>query len=64
MGSLQLLNALKAKPMPKMPQSKGLMYVEAFVNGKATKALVDTGATRNFASSSEDRKSTRLNSSH
>ena len=32
---MQLLNALKAKPMPKMPQSKGLMYVEAFVNGKA-----------------------------
>ncbi|RVW57489.1 Formin-like protein 6 [Vitis vinifera] len=29
MGSLQLLNALKAKPMPKTPQSKGLMYVEA-----------------------------------
>ena len=28
-GSLQLLNALKAKPMPKTPQSKGLMYVEA-----------------------------------
>ncbi|RVW86106.1 hypothetical protein CK203_037991 [Vitis vinifera] len=32
------LNALKAKPMPKTPQSKGLMYVEALVNGKATKA--------------------------
>ncbi|RVW33092.1 hypothetical protein CK203_102290 [Vitis vinifera] len=29
---------LKAKPMPKTPQSKGLMYVEALVNGKATKA--------------------------
>ncbi|KAL6341732.1 hypothetical protein AAG906_037976 [Vitis piasezkii] len=25
--------------MPKTPQSKGLMYVEALVNGKATKAL-------------------------
>ena len=33
-GSLQLLNALKAKPIPKTPQSKGLMYVEAVVNGK------------------------------
>ena len=31
--------------MPKMPQSKELMYVEALVNGKATKALVDTGVT-------------------
>ncbi|RVX23302.1 Transposon Ty3-I Gag-Pol polyprotein [Vitis vinifera] len=54
-GSLQLLNALKAKPMPKTPQSKGLMYVEALVNGKATKALVDTGATHNFVSEDEAR---------
>ncbi|KAL6326371.1 hypothetical protein AAG906_007876 [Vitis piasezkii] len=55
-GSLQLLNALKAKPMPKTPQSKGLMYVEALVNGKATKALVDTGATHNFVSEEEARR--------
>ena len=47
-GSLQLLNALKAKLVPKTPQSKGLMYVEALVNGMDTKALVDTGATHNF----------------
>ena len=33
-GSLQLLNALKAKPIPKTPQNKGLMYVEALVNGR------------------------------
>ncbi|RVW50369.1 RNA-directed DNA polymerase-like [Vitis vinifera] len=56
MGSLQLLNALKAKPMPKTPQSKGLMYVEALVNGKATKALVDTGAIHNFVSEDEARR--------
>ncbi|RVW71430.1 Retrovirus-related Pol polyprotein from transposon 17.6 [Vitis vinifera] len=55
-GSLQLLNSLKGKPMPKTPQSKGLMYVEAFVNGKATKALVDTGATHNFVSEDEARR--------
>ncbi|RVX07653.1 hypothetical protein CK203_021959 [Vitis vinifera] len=55
-GSLQLLNALKAKPMPKTPQRKGLMYVEALVNGKATKALVDTGATHNFVSEDEARR--------
>ncbi|RVW63236.1 Retrovirus-related Pol polyprotein from transposon 297 [Vitis vinifera] len=55
-GSLQLLNALKAKLMPKMPQSKGLMYMEALVNGKATKALVDTGATHNFVSENEARR--------
>ena len=47
MGSLQLLNALKVKPMPKTPQSKGLMYVEALVN---------TGATHNFVSEDEARR--------
>ena len=36
MGSLQLLNTLKAKSMPKMPQHKGLMHVEALEYGKAT----------------------------
>ena len=55
-GALQLLNALKVKPMPKTPQIKGLMYVEALVNGKATKALVDTGATHNFVSEDEARR--------
>ena len=54
--SLQLLNALKAKPVPKMPQSKELMYVEALVNGKATKALMDTGATYNFVSEDEAKR--------
>ena len=55
-GLLRLLNALKAKPVPKTPQSKGLMYVEALVNGKATKALVDTGATHNFVSKREAKR--------
>ena len=32
------------------------MYVEAIVNGKATKALVDTGATHNFVSEDEARR--------
>ncbi|KAL6323857.1 hypothetical protein AAG906_005853 [Vitis piasezkii] len=36
--------------------SKGLMYVEALVNGKATKALVDTGATHNFVSEAEAKR--------
>ena len=56
MGSLQLLNALKAKPVPKTPQSKRSMYVEALVNGKATKALVDTGVTHNFVSEDETKR--------
>ncbi|RVW96752.1 Retrovirus-related Pol polyprotein from transposon 297 [Vitis vinifera] len=32
------------------------MYVEAVVNGKATKALVDTGATHNFVSEGEAKR--------
>ena len=55
-GSLQLLNTLEANPMPKTPQSKELMYVEALVNKKGTKALVDTGATHNFVSKDEIRR--------
>ena len=50
MGSMQLLNSLKAKQAKKQPQSKGLMYVEAKVNGMSTKAMIDTGATHNFVS--------------
>ena len=56
MGSLQLLNALKAKLVPKTPQSKGLMYVKAFVNGKATKVSVDTSITHNFVSEDEAKR--------
>ena len=55
-GSLQLLHALKAMPVPKTLQGKGLMYVEAFVNRKATKALVDTSATHNFVLEDEAKR--------
>ena len=56
MGSLQLLNTLKAKMVLKMPQRKMSMYVEALVNGKATKTLVDTSATHNFVSKNEAKR--------
>ena len=56
MGSMHLLNALKAKPAKKQPQSKGLMYMEAKVNGMSTKAMIDTGATHNFVSEEEARR--------
>ncbi|KAK4484286.1 hypothetical protein RD792_011514 [Penstemon davidsonii] len=54
-GSLQLLNTLKAKPTPSTT-SKGLMYVQALINGKATKAMVDTRATHNFMAEDEARR--------
>ncbi|KAK2992294.1 hypothetical protein RJ640_020287 [Escallonia rubra] len=60
MGSLQILNALHAKPVAKVPSGegqastrKGLLYVEAKLNGKPTKVMVDTGATHNFVTREE-----------
>jgi len=45
MSSLQLLNAVKAKAeAPKTP----IMYVGATVNGKTSRALVDSGATHKW----------------
>ena len=54
-GSMQLLNALKVKQAKKQPQSKGLLYMEAQVNGMAAKAMIDTGATHNFVLEEEAR---------
>ena len=56
MGSMQLLNALKVKQAKEKPQSKGLMYVEAKVNGMTNKAMIDIGATHNFVSKEEARR--------
>ncbi|KAJ4957081.1 hypothetical protein NE237_013864 [Protea cynaroides] len=57
MGSLQLA-AIKAKTkeVKATPPQKGLMYVEARINGKATHAMVDTGATHNFVSTDEAKR--------
>ncbi|XP_012851537.1 PREDICTED: uncharacterized protein LOC105971232 [Erythranthe guttata] len=55
MGSLQLLNALKANPMP-ATSSKGLMYVEARINDTPAKVMVDTGATHNFITEDEAKR--------
>ncbi|KAK2982591.1 hypothetical protein RJ640_002080 [Escallonia rubra] len=47
----------KPKDMPPKKKSdvpgKGLMYVDIKVNGKAIRAMVDTGATHNYISSTE-----------
>ena len=56
MGSMQLFNALKAKQANKQSQIKGLMYVEAKVNGMSTKAMIDTGPTHKFFSEEEARR--------
>ncbi|KAI3471483.1 hypothetical protein Pfo_031268 [Paulownia fortunei] len=46
------LGSLSAMPIP-ATSSKGLMYVEAYISRKPTKALVDTGATHNFITKEE-----------
>ncbi|KAI5675744.1 hypothetical protein M9H77_06694 [Catharanthus roseus] len=49
-GSLQLLNVIQSTPKT---QAKGLQFVDATINGKETKALLDTGASHNFISAEE-----------
>ena len=44
MNPLQLLNAITTE---KEVPFKGLMYVDVVVNGKETRAMVDSGATHN-----------------
>nr|CAD1825948.1 unnamed protein product [Ananas comosus var. bracteatus] len=60
MGALRLLNALKGQvrekektPLPKESKHSELMYVDIKLNGKTTKAMVDTGATHNFIATGE-----------
>nr|CAD1824721.1 unnamed protein product [Ananas comosus var. bracteatus] len=60
MGALRLLNALKGQvgekektPLPKESKHSELMYVDIKLNGKTTRAMVDTGATHNFIATGE-----------
>ena len=50
MGSLELLNAIYASPKV---QDKGLLYIDANIDGKAITAMVDMGASHNFVSIEE-----------
>ncbi|GJS47412.1 putative nucleotidyltransferase, ribonuclease H [Tanacetum coccineum] len=53
MGSIRILNAIKAKTeVPKFVR-KGLQYVEATINGVKVRSLVDSGVTRNFVADDE-----------
>ncbi|KAK2970448.1 hypothetical protein RJ640_015544 [Escallonia rubra] len=62
-GSIQVLNALQRKNVPQVPtgkgqasMSKGLLYVEAKLNGKPAHVMVDTGATHNFITMEEAKR--------
>ncbi|VFQ91468.1 unnamed protein product [Cuscuta campestris] len=55
-GSLQLLNAIKAKVEMSKSNKKGRLFVEAKIGRHTVKALVDTGASNNFLREEEARK--------
>ncbi|KAL2505537.1 Uncharacterized protein Adt_21158 [Abeliophyllum distichum] len=41
-------NVGKKEPKPCVCRAKGLMYIDAKINGKPIKAMVDTGVTHNY----------------
>ncbi|KAK8590801.1 hypothetical protein V6N13_057692 [Hibiscus sabdariffa] len=49
-GSLQQLNGIQSTPKI---EATGLLYADVTVNGKATRAMLDTGASHNFVSIDE-----------
>ncbi|GJX43068.1 putative nucleotidyltransferase, ribonuclease H [Tanacetum coccineum] len=49
MGSIRILNAIKAKTEVPKVVGKGLQYVEATINGVKVRALVDSGAVNSPA---------------
>ncbi|GJZ49134.1 putative nucleotidyltransferase, ribonuclease H [Tanacetum coccineum] len=56
MGSIRILNAIKAKTEVLKVIGKGLQYVEATINGVKVRALVDSGATHNFVADDEAKR--------
>ncbi|CAL8989012.1 unnamed protein product [Prunus brigantina] len=56
MGAIRRFNALQAKGAQPQVQAKGVMFVDAVVNGMTTRCLVDTGASHNFMSVQEAKR--------
>ncbi|GMP28595.1 hypothetical protein CsSME_00004067 [Camellia sinensis var. sinensis] len=54
--SLQLFGAIESKPTTLTQWDKGLMYLNAKINGKVTQAIVDTGASHNFINVEEAKR--------
>ncbi|GJY14836.1 putative nucleotidyltransferase, ribonuclease H [Tanacetum coccineum] len=56
MGSIRILNAIKANTEVPKVVGKGLQYMEATINGVKVRALVDSGATHNFVADDEAKR--------
>ncbi|ERN14640.1 hypothetical protein AMTR_s00038p00194690 [Amborella trichopoda] len=53
MRSLQLFIGMKAEKGKAKAPSKGLMFIEVQINGKAMRVMIDTRASHNFVSTEE-----------
>lgn len=51
-----MMGAIERRPNPLRPKSTQLMYVDVIVNDRKAQAMVDTGATHNFASENEAKR--------
>ncbi|CAL2272473.1 unnamed protein product [Prunus armeniaca] len=56
MGAIHRFNAVQAKVAQPQVQAKGVMFVDAMVNDKTTRCLVDTSASHNFISVQEAKR--------
>ncbi|TXG60985.1 hypothetical protein EZV62_012348 [Acer yangbiense] len=56
MGSFRQLGALKSNNAPSISTKKGLMFMNALINGKAVRAMLDTKETHNFIFVDEAKK--------
>ncbi|GJS50693.1 putative nucleotidyltransferase, ribonuclease H [Tanacetum coccineum] len=56
MGSIRILNAIKAKTEVPKVVGKGLQYVEVTISSVKVRALVDSGATHNFVADDEAKR--------
>ncbi|XP_021773341.1 uncharacterized protein LOC110737294 [Chenopodium quinoa] len=56
LGAIRMMCTMGREGSEGQPKNSGLMYVNALVNGKETRAMVDTGATHNFISEKEAKR--------
>ncbi|XP_076890463.1 uncharacterized protein LOC143541544 [Bidens hawaiensis] len=56
MGSMQVLNAIKAQAECRSTPNKGLQFVRARIRGNEVRAMVDTGATHSFMAVEEAKR--------